>query len=480
MKKIGRSWFMLVVILIIALTYLAFLGLRSPDGTVLIRGADDIRWGIDIKGGVSVSFGPETNIRGEISADEMSAVSRTIGLRFEDYGVSGYEIHTDRENRRVTVSFPLSGEAGQEAERIIGQLSATAHICAVEGRTNRYPIVTYYTDSQGHTIAVDSAGSRHRLALDSGEILSARRVRGEDGSAAVVLTFTDEGRQLFLESTGRLTAYAEHSDDRYMTFCIDGTPISELYVTGAMTGATLSPAAGLSEEDADSLVSLINNGELAVPLQIMDYEQIDPTLGRDPVRVMVWAGAAAYIIISLFMIFRYRLPGAVAAIALLGQISGSIAAVTGFFPFFEGFTLTLPGVAGMILSIGMGVDANIITAERIAEEIRKGKTIDGALAAGSQNSFSSIFDGNITVIAVAVILMGVFGPPDTLWSYMLKPVTWMFPVSTVGSVYSFGYTLLVGVIFNFIMGVTASRIMLRSLSVHPALRSRKLYGGVEA
>ncbi len=479
MKKVGRSWFMLVVLLIAALTYLAFFGLHSPDGTVLIRGADDIRWGIDISGGISVTFGPEDNIRGEISAEEMSAVSRTIGLRFEDYGVSNYEIHTDRENRRVTVSFPLSGGTEDETERIMGQLSATAYICAVEGSTRQQHILTYYTDAQGHTIAVDAGGVKHRVALDSKDIVSARRVRGADGSAAVMLSFTDEGRQLFLESTGRLTAFGEHSDDRYLTFCIDGKPISRLYVTGAMTEAILSPAAGLTREDADSLVSLINHGKMAVPLQIMGYEQIDPTLGRDPIRVMVWAGAAAYIIISLFMMIRYRLPGAVAAIALLGQISGSIAAVTGFFPFFEGFTLTLPGVAGMILSIGMGVDANIITAERITEEISKGKTIDGAISAGSQNSFSSIFDGNVTVIAVAIILMGVFGPPDTLWSYMLKPVTWMFPSSTVGSVYSFGYTLLVGVIFNFIMGVTASRIMLRSLSLRPALRSRKLYGGAE-
>ncbi len=479
MKKGTGGWFLLVVIFIAALTYLAFFGLSSPDGTVLIRGAGDIRWGIDISGGVSVTFGPEENIRGEISAEKMNAVSLTIGRRFEDYGLSNYEIHTDRVNRRVTVSFPLDENIEQQTERIIGQLSAQAYICAVEGRVEG-SIAADYVDALGNPVGVDEGGTKHRVALDSDVIISARRVRSEDGSAAVRLTFTDEGRQLFLESTGRLTAYGEGGPRRRITLCIDGKPISVMEVSGAAAEATMSPAAGLTDSDADSLVSLINNGRLAVPLQVMDYERIEPMLGRDPVSVMTWAGAAAYIIISLFMIIRYRLVGGVAALALLGQISGSIAAVTGFFPFVESFTLTMPGVAGIVLSIGMGVDANIITGERIAEEIRKGKTIDGAISAGHRSSFSSIFDGNITVIAVAIILMGVFGPGDTLWGYILKPFVWMIPSSTVGSVYSFGFTLLVGVVFNFLMGVTASRIMLRSLSAHPALHSRKLYGGTEA
>ena len=124
----------------------------------------------------------------------------------------------------------------------------------------------------------------------------------------------------------------------------------------------------------------------------------------------------------------------------------------------------------------MGVDANIITAERIREELRKGKTLDGAIKAGSANSFSAIFDSNITNIIVSVILMGVFGPPDTVWSKLLYPFLWMFGPSTTGAIYSFGYTLLVGVVLNFIMGVAASRIMIRSLSSFKFLRNRVLYG----
>ena len=115
-------------------------------------------------------------------------------------------------------------------------------------------------------------------------------------------------------------------------------------------------------------------------------------------------------------------------------------------------------------------------AERIREELRKGKTLDGAIKAGSSNSFSAIFDSNITNIIVSAILMGVFGPPDTVWSTLLTPFLWMFGTATTGAIYSFGYTLLVGVILNFIMGVAASRIMISSLSGFKFLRSRTLYG----
>ncbi|MBE6759025.1 MAG: protein translocase subunit SecD [Ruminococcaceae bacterium] len=477
-KKSGRTGFFAVVLIIAVLTWLSFCGLRSPDGTVIVRGAGDIRWGVDISGGVSVTFRPVDSVSEEVTTEQMRTAAQIIGMRFEDYNVSGYEIFTDTENSRLTVSFPWSEEDG-DVDRLVGQLSATAHISAIEGRTGGLPVVATYIDDHEHAIAVDASGGKHRVAVESSNIESAQRVRDKDGNAAVQLNFTDEGRQLFLESTGRLTAFSEYSGERYITFCIDGKPISELHVGGAMSQGIMSPSEGMSEEDAGALVSLINNGELSFSLERMDYERIDAALGGRSVTVLLIAGIVAFAIICLFMIVRYRLPGAVGCIALLGQAAGILACVSGFFPFADGITLTLPGVAGIVLSIGMGVDANIITGERIAEEVRKGKSIEGAISAGCSGSFSSIFDGNITVIIVSVILMGVFGPPDTLWSLLLRPVTWMFPISTTGSIYAFGCILLAGVIFNFIMGVTASRVMLRSLSAFRFLRGRKLYGGGE-
>ncbi|MEG0339223.1 MAG: protein translocase subunit SecD, partial [Oscillospiraceae bacterium] len=120
----------------------------------------------------------------------------------------------------------------------------------------------------------------------------------------------------------------------------------------------------------------------------------------------------------------------------------------------------LPGIAGIILAIGMGVDANVITAERIKEEVRSGKTLDGSIQAGFIRGLSPIIDGNVTVIIVAVMLMGAFGPTDGFFAKMLKPIFFAFGPSTAGTIYSFGFTLLVGVLLNFVFGVMSTRIML--------------------
>jgi len=194
---------------------------------------------------------------------------------------------------------------------------------------------------------------------------------------------------------------------------------------------------------------------------------------------MVLSGLIAFVLVCAFMIAMYKIPGVVAAIALLGQVGGMIAATTGFFDGINSFTLTIPGIAGIILSIGMGVDANVITSERIKEEIRAGKSIDGSISTGYERGFSAIFDGNITVIIVAVILMGAFGAPSNLFASIFNKIFFFFAPSTQGAIFSFGYTLLVGVILNFIFGVTASRIMLKSLSRFKCFRNPKYYGGAK-
>ena len=201
-------------------------------------------------------------------------------------------------------------------------------------------------------------------------------------------------------------------------------------------------------------------------------------MGANSLDAMVLAGVIAFVLVALFMILNYRLPGFVAAIALLGQTAMTLAFVSGYFAVFPSFTLTLPGIAGIILAIGMGVDANVITAERIKEEIRAGKSIDGALNAGFRRGLKPIIDGNVTVVIVAVMLMGAFGPTDGIFAKLLRPVFFAFGASTAGTIYSFGYTLLVGVLLNFVFGVGCTRVMLRGISKLKCMRSAVLYGGL--
>ena len=291
----------------------------------------------------------------------------------------------------------------------------------------------------------------------------------------VQLKLKSEGREAFSNATKK------QLNTGTISIWLDDQMISNPKVNAHITDGIAVISGGFAKfTEAASLANLINSGALPFAIEVKSNGVIDPTLGEKSLDIMVMAGIIAFALVSLFMILYYRLPGFVSVIALIGQVAGSLAAVSGYFSFIPSFTLTLPGMAGIILSIGMGVDANVITSERIKEEIRTGRTIDNAIDRGSSNSFWAIFDGNITVMIVAIVLMGVFGPPSGLWATLLKPVLRWFPPSTTGAIYSFGYTLFVGIIFNFLMGVTASRLMLKSIARFKFLRKPWLLGGERA
>ena len=248
---------------------------------------------------------------------------------------------------------------------------------------------------------------------------------------------------------------------------MDDIMLSAPKVEAEITDGNAVISGDFTAKEAQDLASKINAGALPFQLETSNYGTISATLGENSLVAMAYAGVIALIIMILF----YRLPGFVAVISLLGQMGLAIAAVSGYFPVFSSFTMTLPGIAGLILSIGMGVDCNVITAERIKEELKAGRTLDGALERGTKNSLSAIVDGNMTVIIVSIILMLVFGPANIL--------SIIFGESTTGTIYSFGYTLLVGVIANFIMGVFCTRIMLRSVAGFKFLRKKWLFGGAK-
>ena len=192
---------------------------------------------------------------------------------------------------------------------------------------------------------------------------------------------------------------------------------------------------------------------------------------------MVQAGIIAFILVAILMIVRYRLPGTIAVISLMGQAAATLAVVSGYFTVFPGSTLTLPGIAGIILGIGMGVDANVITAERIKEELSKNKTLEGAVTSGFKMGLTPIIDGNVTIVIVAAILMGAFGPTDGFWAKVFNPIFYWFGPSTAGTIYSFGFTLLTSVLLNFVFGVWATRVMIRGAVHFKPLRKAWLFGG---
>ncbi len=468
MKRVAKPVFFVVSILIVALMVVSLTGISTTYGdktTVYIKGGNDIRWGIDIRGGVDVTFTPPEGV--DATDDQMSAAESVITTRLVTLHITDYEVYTDYSKDRIIVRFPWKeGESNFNPEEAIQELGETAMLTFREGNE---------VDETGKPTGVTA----ENIILEGKDIKSASAYYNSQAQNAndrygVSLELEESGKQAFAEATTRLAGKG------CISIWMDDTLISAPNVNEPLTNGQASITGNFTAEEAQDLANKINSGALPFKLETENYSTINPTMGLGARDVMVEAGVIAYIIIAIYMIFFFRVPGIVAAIALMGQIAGSIAAVSGFFGFVPSFTLTLPGIAGIILSIGMGVDANVITSARIKEEILAGKSIDGAITLGYDRAFSAILDGNLTLMLTAIVLMGAFGPADSLFAKLLSPLFFLFGSTTAGAVYSFGYTLLVGAIMNFICGVTASRLMLKSLSRYKVFRKPYLYGGKRA
>lgn len=461
MKKVGKPVFFVVLVLILLLTYTSFLGISTTFGdipTTWIKGAGDIRWGIDVRGGVDVTFSPPDDY--DASDEDMAAAEQIIKVRMVSQNITDYEIYTDYDKDRIIVRFPWKEDETEfNPEDAIAELGATARLTFREG---------YETDASG----LPSGVTAETIILEGKDVEEATPAMTNTNEIVVSLKLTAEGAEKFAEATTRLAP-----TKGIISIWMDDVMISYPSVQNAITNGEASISGNFDAAAAKELADKINAGALPFALQTTNFSTISPTLGVGARDAMVMAGFIAFAAICVMMIVLYRLPGIVACIALMGQAAGTVAAITGYLPSISSFTLTLPGIAGIILSIGVGVDANVITYERIREELRLGRGIDAAIDAGYKRAFTAIFDGNITVVFVAIILMSAFGPPASIFAMMLKPVFGIFGSSTTGAIYSFGYTLLVGIILNFLMGVTASRLMLKSLSKFKPLRKAWLYGG---
>lgn len=415
----NRKWIFFVTALITGfLFYLAVFGLKIGDFE--IKGAEQMRFGIDIRGGVDANYEPKDLDRAPTAA-ELESARAIIETRMDSKNITDRDVTIDSTNGNIIVRFPWkSDEADFDPQKAVSELGETARL------TFREPDGT--------------------IVLEGTDIVKTTPQMDQYNQPIVALEMSAAGAEKFAEATGRLIGQPIY-------ILMDEMVISAPTVQQQITGGRAEITHMESLQAAKDLSDKINAGALPFSLEVKNSNIISPTLGSNALDVMVLAGEIALALVCLFMLFYYRLPGLVACIALLLQVSGQLLALS-----VPQFTLTLPGIAGVILSIGMGVDANVIVSERIKEEINTGKSLRRAIDAGFERAFSSVFDGNITVIIVAVILI-ILGS---------------------GAMLSFGYTLLCGVIMNFVAGITASRLMIRSLSNFDIFRKPQLYGARRA
>lgn len=405
----------LIALIVAVIVSVAFFGLDF--GPLKIKGADEIRFGIDIRGGVEAVYEPKDLDRTPTS-EEMEAARAVIENRMDAQNILDRDVTVDKSTGQILVRFPWkSDETDFNPQNAIAELGETARLT--------------FRDPDGNVVVEGKDVKKSTPNIDP-----------QTNQPVVQLEFNSEGAKAFEEATGRLI-------NQRLSIYMDETLLSAPNVQQKISGGSAVITGMESSEAAKELSDKINSGALPFSLISKNHSTISPTLGTGALNVMLQAGLLAFILICLFMILYYRLPGFVACIGLLLQLSCQVLLVS-----IPQFTLTLPGIAGMILSVGMGVDTNVIIAERIKEELNAGKTLSGAIDLGYHRAYSAIVDGNLTTAIVAVILM-IFGS---------------------GTMLSFGYTLLTGVILNFISGITLSKHMTSSLSQYHIFKKPGLYG----
>lgn len=413
--RINKHMYILVILLIICISLVAVFGVNA--GSVQIKGMKDIRFGIDIRGGVEAVFEP-ADLDRVPTASELESAKIIMETRMDAQNILDREITVDNNNGQIIVRFPWkSGETNFNPQAAIAELGETARLT--------------FRDPDGNILVEGKDVKESVVQLDK-----------KTNQPVVTLVFNELGAKQFADATEKLVG-------KRISIYMDETLISAPIVREKISGGNSVISDIGSTEEAKDLSDKINSGALPFSLVSRNHSTITPTLGSGALGVMIKAGMLAFVFVCLFMIFYYRILGFVACLAIILQISIQMLALS-----IPQVTLTLTGIAGIILSIGMGVDANVIIAERIREELSAGRSLGYCIDTGYKKAFSAVFDGNITTIAAAIIMM-IFG---------------------TGSMLSFGYTLMVGCILNFVSGVTASQIISKSMSMNDAFTKKSLYG----
>ncbi|MCR4891991.1 MAG: protein translocase subunit SecF [Lachnospiraceae bacterium] len=410
--KARKQNVVIFLVITVLLVLLAVFGLGNE-----LKSVRDTRFGIDIRGGVEAVFKPATDA--EVTSSELDSARSIIETRMDSQKITDREVTVDREGGYIIVRFPWkSDETDFDPETAISELGEMARLT--------------FRDPEGNVM------------VEGKNVVSADpAVENQNGmnQYVVQLTFDNEGAKKFQEATGKLVG-------QQMGIYMDDTLLSNPVVQTEISGGTAVITGMETYQVAEALAEKINAGALPFALETRSFSTISPSLGQNALVVMIYSAIVAFILVCLFMIFFYRLPGFVACLTLFFQMVLQLLAIS-----IPQYTLTLPGIAGIILSVGMAVDANVIISERISEELAKGETLKSAVRRGYSKAFTSVLDGNVTTAIVAIVLM-IFGS---------------------GTMLSFGYTLLVGVIVNCFVGVNVSRFVLQSLLEYKGLHKESLF-----
>ena len=428
-----------IIALVAILLLIAGFGysVRYGIGVDRVGSAEGIHLGLDLAGGVSITYqavGDETP-----SAEDMDDTVYKLQQRVEGYSTEAlvYKEGSDR----VSIEIPGLSDANAVLEELgrPGSLYFISHVDS-NGNTNY--------DAYGNlSKSIDELIADGSVVLTGSNVVESRAgaIKNDMGNTEYIveLTLDEEGTKKFAAATTE----AAKTQDTIMIY-YDGAPASIPVVKTAITGGMAQISGQRTIEEAEQLASTIRIGGLKLELEELRSNVVGAQLGTEAISRSLKAGAIGFAIIVVFMCAVYFIPGLASSIALI-----LYCLITLFCLNFFDMTLTLPGIAGIVLSIGMAVDANVITFARIREEIAAGKSVRSAIDEGYKKALSAIIDGNVTTL-IAALVLGVIG---------------------TGSIKGFAQTLALGIVVSMITALFVTKLILRSFYAL-GIRDEKWYG----
>ena len=419
----------LAVLVIAFLAYVAFIGV--PIGSSYVGGAlnfqqagaeeaynaSGIKLGFDLSGGSVITYEADA---AEVTEAGMDTAISMLSTRLSNLGYTEATV-AKQGDKRIRIEIP--GESVESAAEKLGT-----------------PGKLTFCKASGETLEVLMEGTSEYIKNASAQFDATK-------GNFVQVEFTDKGKDAFAQATAQTVG-------SQLYICLDGVPQSWPNVKEVINSYSCVIEGSFTAEDASWLANTINEGQLPFNLKLVSSSSVSPSLGEKAMSTSMMACGIGILLVMLFMLIFYRLPGFVADLALVAYIS-IIMIVMCEFEAITGsvINLSLPGIAGIVLGVGMAVDANVIIFERIKEELKVGKTVGASTESGFKRAFTAILDGNITTLIVAVILF-VFG---------------------TGNIKGFAVTLGLVIIFSLFTAVVVTKFLLKSL-IGLNIRNPKLYG----
>lgn len=400
----GRSIWIIPIALVVAVAvYFAL-----PYGFAFLPPHPTVHQGLDLQGGLQAVLEADLPAGTEITRSDIERAKVIVDRRVNGLGLSEAVVQITQDNRRIVVELP--GE--DDPQTALASLKQTGLLEFVAMGASPVEVGTLIQTDCINPALVDCGNPTGTLPVPTSTTTSTALLPGPfhtvmsgvaiaDASVGTVSQLGELGVNFRLTTAGAqiFSAFTAAHVGETLAIVVDKEVISTPRIDNAITSGEGVISGNFTSESANQLANNLRYGALPVPLKVIQSRQVSATLGEDSVRDSIIAGVAGLSVVALFMLFYYRLPGAIAVVALL------IYAVITFALFkLIPVTLTLPGIAGFVLSVGVAVDANILIFERMKEELRGGKSIHSAVDAGFSRAWPSIRDSNISTLITCVIL----------------------------------------------------------------------------